>query len=163
MDVVDIHPANNENTERCRECGGSCCKGNPGACLPSDFGEPFDPILLRNALCSGRYCLDWWEGDIEGLPSPRDRHWYVRPTYQGSEGKTLCGGWGGRCTFLTDAGCSLTFDRRPWGCRFLVPSKNDDEDCVMEDPSDKEFSVRAWNAVDIEGFVESEGIRFYPT
>ena len=51
-----------ENKEMCAKCGGRCCKRMPGANSPKDFGLP-NESLLKQALESGNYAIDCWDGD----------------------------------------------------------------------------------------------------
>lgn len=103
----------NENKEICTDCGGRCCKNYPGATVPADFGEDRDSILA--ALSSGKYTLDYCDY-VEGV-----RALLVRPAIVGNEGMLLDFNNSGRCTFLTDVGCSLGYSQRPTVCRDLEP------------------------------------------
>ena len=109
----------------CGPCGGKCCKGMPGHASPKDFGLPKE-TSLRKAIASGKWAIDWWEGDprsgIDGEdPGYMDQCYYVRPATVGKEGKTYDASWGGVCTFLTDTGCLLEPKDRPLGCTVLEP------------------------------------------
>lgn len=110
----------------CAGCG-KCCKGLPGGHLPDDFGVD---LLegVRSALASGRYALDWWEGDV-AYPEELPRVLYLRPAVKGREGRLFHGAWGGECTFLTDAGCSLPRDKMPAECKALKPTAVPDGEC----------------------------------
>ena len=123
----------------CASCG-KCCKSLPGGVLPTDFG--LDMIEgIRSALASGRYAIDWWEGDIDGqddLPQVM----FIRPATKGLEGKVFDASWGGECTFLTSAGCGLPRDQMPSECKALRPRTTAEGDC----PSTftKEDVCREW-------------------
>jgi len=71
------------------------------------------------ALASGRWTLDWWEGQT---PAP----YFVRPAIKGHEGRLFHLGCGGECTFLGPGGCELR--RHPLQCRLLRPGG----DCVYD-------------------------------
>lgn len=106
------------NATTCEECGGRCCKNLPGCAFPDDFPTKES---LQQALESGRWAIDWWEGDPrEGQDILREVK-YVRPAIQGHEGQRYHPAWGGPCTFLTDTGCELAPFDRPKECRYLMP------------------------------------------
>ena len=112
----------------CTPCGGMCCKTLPGSASPSDF--PTEE-LRSEALSSGRWCIDWWEGDPREGKDEVDTAQYMRPATKGKEGKLFDPSWGGECTFLTEKGCELTPDKRPAQCRAVVPHPNND-DCKVD-------------------------------
>lgn len=84
----------------CGPCGGHCCQGYPGAAFPSDFGQNLKEIEsnLLDALISGRWALDFWEGYFGENPPVWEAK-YVRPSVKGKEGWVLDPTWGGPCTF----------------------------------------------------------------
>jgi hypothetical protein len=108
-----------ENLDLCRQCGGTCCKRQPGETDRSDWPDDLLAALTQ-ALISLRYAVDWREadGDEEAL-------YFVRPAIAWSpryEPKpAIDGSWGGTCTFLRDDGCELPLRRRPPGCRMMEP------------------------------------------
>ena len=115
------------NPKVCKKCGGRCCQRMPGSCLPADFNK--DMVMVKAALVSGRYCIDWWEGDPRKGRNSLSRAYYIRPAGKGKEGQLTDPTWGNiACTFLTDEGCILEPDERPAGCRLLEPVKK--EDCI---------------------------------
>ena len=112
---------------------GKCCKGMPGSSFPSDF-LPDIRKGVKEALKSGRWTIDWWEGD------PRDfamswmyEHdtqlagyvtsgYYLRPATKGKEGQLRDPSWGRQgCTFLRSDGCELSPQERPKDCRVMEP------------------------------------------
>jgi len=106
----------------CSKCGGICCTNMPGVCLPSDFKEP----LLRSlaeAFRSGKYAIDWWEGDPRKNGGGLRKTYFVRPATRNSRG-LFDSSWGGECVLLTPSGCSLAPRERPSGCRLLEPKTN---------------------------------------
>lgn len=135
-----------ENKTICGECGGECCKHLPGACYPEDFGVPLDESRLAYALASGRYAIDWWEGDprpdSHDLDDERDRTYFVRPATKGREGTRFDGSWGGECTFLGSEGCDLPEDARPLECKSLEPRI--DGKCVMHNSRGKQEAAILW-------------------
>jgi hypothetical protein len=131
-----------ENKKLCAECGGRCCKTAPGGTFPDDFGLP-DEASLRRALNSGRYAIDWWEGDV--VPDgDRDQVYFVRPAVAGCEGQRRDPSWGGICTFYAwGKGCELDFSSRPYECRFLEPASKCQTHYPSGSPS-KKASAIAW-------------------
>lgn len=116
-----------ENVEVCRACGGKCCWQVPGECFPEDFDCSEE--LVYEALKSGNYCIDWWEGDPRDLdsedPEYVEKGEYIRPAHRGMEGVIEDPTWDNKaCHFLTDNGCTLKYENRPKGCRELVPSES---------------------------------------
>jgi hypothetical protein len=123
-----------QGQEACDRCQGVCCKGLPGESMPEqwmDRSGQIDWSLVRNAFLSGKWCIDWWEGD------PRKDGYedagystapYIRPRHENSRGIRDDALFNyGECVFLTDSGCSLeAADRngstyvRPTGCQLLL-------------------------------------------
>lgn len=120
----------------CTPCGGNCCKTYPGIVSPEDVGAPDLERMtqrLEVMLRSGRYTIDWWEGDdVE----------FVRPAQVGHEGKHRHGGGAGACSLLSESGCVLEHDDRPLGCRGLKPVPKAAGGC--EPHESKEHQVHAW-------------------
>ena len=101
--------ANNENHSICKDCGGTCCAKSPGLALPSDFGFR-DPLFLE-ALSSGRWRIDQKSTGLR--PATK----YEMSDHPGVNGYYR----GGNCNFLTENGCELKFENRPFECRLLIP------------------------------------------
>src|SRR5688572_3980526 len=120
--------ANNENRAACAACGGKCCQRMPGSCYPFDMGETPEQIekSLREALASGKYAVDWWDGDPRDgfgweTPGYMDRCLYVRPATMMAGDRVYDASWGGMCVFFEiGKGCSLSFEKRPFGCKDLM-------------------------------------------
>lgn len=140
---------NYQDPDLCRECGGACCRRIPGIAHPEDFGAPNVTALRRRveaALASGRWAVDWWEGDPRAHSTTRnrrrlDRAYFLRPACAGDEGLLMDPSWGGTCTFLGDNGCSLDHDARPYECRDLEPTQG--FNCVGHG-LDKRGLAEAW-------------------
>lgn len=122
-----------ERPDLCAPCGGACCKRLPGASSPKDWGAP-DRSMMRErlllAIGSGRWALDWWEGEDEHEHAElRVDVFFPRPSPAGDEGDMLYPDDMGprwapltlRCTFLTPTGCELASAERPHECRALEP------------------------------------------
>lgn len=96
----------------CSLCKGMCCKGLPGICWPGDI-QPLDLATILSMVNSGRYAIDYWEGDPQ--------IYWIRPSIKGNT-SPIDPVFRGECIFLTDKGCSLTFSERPAQCRAITPS-----------------------------------------
>jgi Fe-S-cluster containining protein len=140
--MLKLAVLNNEN-KVCGPCGGKCCKRMPGSALPSDFGHDVGTALL-DALLSKRWAIDWWEGDPRGGKNELDVAYFLRPATKGREGCLHDASWGGECTFLTQTGCSLTFERRPSECRGLVPNEVAPGNCTSDPATTKQQVAIAW-------------------
>lgn len=126
-----VQPEHRYVSPLCAPCGGECCKGMPGSTHPDQWGATDDERVaaIAKALASGRWAIDWWEGDPregidedEALGSVR----YIRPA-MGSPHRFPVEhpAWGREapCTFLRSTGCALPHDGRPLGCRALRPGE----------------------------------------
>ena len=130
------------NTKICSECGGKCCKAMPGACFPSDFAFPANTTKLAVALKSGRYAIDWWEGDPREGKDEYSRGFFVRPAVKGKEGILYDPTWDGECTFLDTNGCQLDKNNRPLNCKKLEPVAGGK--CKIHDDASKQGAAIAW-------------------
>jgi Fe-S-cluster containining protein len=95
--------------------------------MPEDFGAGTDAFesRIKSALASGRWAIDWWEGDPRSRKQRKgwrrvQQAYYLRPATRSNEGELFDPSRGGRCTFHKDHGCSI-FPSRPSGCRGLAP------------------------------------------
>jgi hypothetical protein len=102
-------------TLMCVRCEGSCCKGQSGHCLPSEFGSA---NAVRDAVASGKY-------GIVLLLDENIMARIVRPSYKDLHRRT-------GCIFHHAGGCELHFEDRPHGCRMLRPREQDDDHCEPE-------------------------------
>ena len=132
-----------ENQELCAKCGGKCCKIAPGAAFPKDFGLPGDPTKLKLAFESGKWAIDWWEGDARKGKNELGETYFVRPAIKGKEGNLRDPAWGGECTFLTEVGCSLPVDERPLNCKMTEPQP-EGVGCTLHKNKDKRAAAVAW-------------------
>lgn len=128
-----------ERPDVCGPCGGVCCKHMPGAALPEDFGlSAGDSIApVRAALASGRWSLDWWEGDPRPKKYELSRALFVRPRIVNAP--VADPSFGGRCSWLGEHGCTAP-EERPSGCRGLEPSP---PRCVVRHSSKQDAAI-AW-------------------
>lgn len=131
-----------ENKDICATCKGECCKQLPGANFPEDFDMENTTENLVNALISGKYAIDSWEGDPgDGINKIA---YYVRPATKAALGTIYDYSWGGECVFLTDTGCELEAKDRPLGCKALEPKKYKEDICIEHNNADKRNSALAW-------------------
>ena len=131
---------NNENSKLCSDCGGSCCSHSPGIFSPGDFGNTGRQIgeKLRAAIAGGLAVFDYWEPDRD-LPQT----FYPRPPIK-DVSQLVHPAFGGACALLSEAGCRLEFEKRPFGCRDLKPSSGFPVGCESESGSLKLEEVRLW-------------------
>ena len=113
-----IRIKNNENPEVCSKCGGKCCKNYAGAYHPNDFDELKTIEDFERILIDGKISIDWYE--YEGTIDSQG--YFLRPRHVG--GDVIDPSYGERCIHLTDTGCELSFDERPYFCRKLEPRES---------------------------------------
>lgn len=121
---------NNENSKLCAVCVDSCCQRMPGAYMPDDID--LDLQSIADKLAAGEWAIDWWE-DEEPI-------YYLRVAAVGGR-PILDPSWGGRCVFLIDSGCKLSFDERPTNCKAVLPSVSE---CKCPDEYSKHNIALAW-------------------
>ena len=128
---------NNENKELCAVCGGKCCRH--AACIlhPTQVEISYQGI---KTLFKKGFCFDYWEGDIIDN-GPLDKVYYMRGQHKAQEGKIVDASWGGECIFLTDMGCNLSWEERPFQGKSLVPGA---DKCFLPETSSKKILVLAW-------------------
>jgi hypothetical protein len=137
---------NVQKPETCSTCGGKCCNQNPGITHPNQWGNNKDDriINIADALSTGKWAVDWWEGDIDDDPTITpilNQIYYIRPVIYGYEGEVKHPSWGGKCTMLGDKGCELDHDNRPTECQSLIPNK---EKCEQTKEFNKLSLVKEW-------------------
>ena len=137
---------NNEDADVCGKCEGACCKVLPGCYHPSQFGPSLEGV--EELLRAGKAAIDWWEGELAGYEGTS---YYLRPATKSARRHPFDPSWGGECILLTPAGCPLSFEDRPLGCRMLKPDPNwngQEITCQFEGIGDldteKEFAAIAW-------------------
>lgn len=136
---------NNENKEKCSKCvGKKCCKTYAGAYHPDDFNHRLTDAWLEDLL-EGNHTypdgkpilvsIDWVEG-VKG--GPDGRGYFLRPRHVG--GDIVDPSRGAECYHLTETGCDLPFDERPWRCKLKNPSN-----CFKrKDFDEKHESMEPW-------------------
>ena len=130
----------NENFNICSLCKGQCCKRMPGIVHPNQLQQPITKELLLK-LHKEEYQFDYWEGDEFGGKVG----YFLRPQTIKSKGVLVDPSWGGTCVFLTEQGCSKTFEERPYMCQQLEPQE--DFNCGSKDKENtlnKYDYVLAW-------------------
>lgn len=135
----------NQRPDVCARCTNVCCDGMPGETHPGDLADDRSKLTaaLVERLKTGQWAIDWWEGDV--LPKGRMRRvMYLRPAIVGEEGRIEHPAWHGRCTFLGPAGCSLSWQERPSGCKALIPNPVEPGNCDGDELAGKDAAARAW-------------------
>jgi Fe-S-cluster containining protein len=137
-----------ENMGVCAKCGGMCCKEMPGVTSPEQWGIPLDEERVRKALRSGKWAVDWWEGDPRGLgyedSGAVSIGYFIRPAVVGGGRGIFDPTWGGRCVFLRENGCELPENDRPLGCKLLEPNASNPGKCKMHGEFSKKEAAIAW-------------------
>lgn len=138
-----------ENEELCAACGGDCCNNMPGAMMPDDIkGYPggmwgLMSEKLYSLFYTKHYVIDCWEGDPRPDKDELDQAYYIRPKNDDTSHPGLYSfSWGGRCIFLTEHGCKLEAESRPYTCRMLEPKPN--KECIVHGQGGKRGCAIAW-------------------
>jgi len=138
---------------QCKKCGGQCCKSAPGCYIPSDIGNTESDIKIKLlfGLRSGFYAVDSWDGKLN--KEDNDEYgsiYFIRPRVKGNN-KIYDASWGGECANLTENGCSLSFNNRPYECKLLIPKyENNEAKChypkwfSKKHENGKHFSATQW-------------------
>jgi len=116
---------NNENKKICAECGGHCCKSASGVYAPEDFPS-VDYKSIKNLLMTGKYQIRWsfyGKSISDNVPT-----YYLCPRHKGVSIVDYTQK-GAVCIHLTKKGCALPFEKRPFGCKDLVPTDKEGEEC----------------------------------
>lgn len=137
------------SSEKCKECGGQCCK--LGGCHLSVYDVSEDGVItyekVKALLDTGLITIDYWEGDTDPDKNEYSRVYYLhtremvidlensRAAFRLSDLSQVkyklspisYASWGGKCVLLGNCGCMLPFNKRPKGARHLMPI--DDENC----------------------------------
>lgn len=127
--IIPIAVSNaNANPGLCAPCGGKCCKTMPGIVFPSELDAQLRHDIVADKVLAlletGRYALDWWDGNPFNNDVRAGRAYYLRPATRGNEGRWTDESYGGTCTFLGANGCGLEERQRPLECRALIPQAN---------------------------------------
>lgn len=113
----------------------------PGIVHPNEMKEVTVESLSQ--MIKDGYQFDFWEGNITGKPEHDGiTAYYLRPQTKNSVGKVVDASWGGECVFLTETGCSKTFEQRPTQCKALEPQE--DGNCSLEKKYEKNEVIKAW-------------------
>ncbi len=130
-----------QNETICKKCKGDCCKRAPGIASPTQFDIP-NREKLHKALSSGKWSIDWWEGDPRKNKDELTKAYFIRPATK-ENGKGLFDpSWGGECVFLTKTGCTLAYKDRPIVCQKLKPQE--DHDCKTPKKYTKNRMAISW-------------------
>jgi hypothetical protein len=131
---------NNENKPICAACQ-MCCKNMGCHLSPSkDINGDVTVNVIVSLLSSGKFIVDWWEGDI--MERERSESYYIRCKNKNESGYRN-GSWGGECVNFTEGlGCQFTWDERPLGGKALYPKTSLDGTCVTK--YSKSDSAKEW-------------------
>ena len=112
----------------CASCS-ACCENMGCEYSPGDF-KIITFESLRKHIERGFTSIDWWEGDPRKNKCEFDRTYFLRARNKNAD--IVDSSWGGICSLLSETGCTLSFNDRPKGGRFLKPKKLDNESCYCE-------------------------------
>lgn len=127
-----------QNAAPCGECGGECCKKMGCHYSPEDFGDiTFES--LRTIIDQGHVSIDWYNGEFDDN-TQTNRQYYLRARHINSP--VVDPSFGGKCVCLTLTGCSLEWNERPRGGRYLQARKDWEDPCVNR--YSKEECARDW-------------------
>jgi Fe-S-cluster containining protein len=117
----------------CKICKGKCCKRSAGVYLPTELTITKEAIL--NLLQKGKHAID--KDDSTATI------YFIRPRHVNKD--SIDFSWEGTCIHLTDTGCSLPQEQKPYQCRTLVP---DVIGCYYPDDSNGTFyeMVKIWSS-----------------
>lgn len=118
----------NENKDICTPCGGQCCKSTPGTFMPNQIlkGQSNQFEIINKMMDDGLIVIN--QIDVYNKDQPIAKLSYsflvLQPATSISKKwstKTSRGDNFGTCVNLTEKGCSLRFDERPYVCQQLIP------------------------------------------
>lgn len=109
-----------ENLEICKDCGGVCCAHMGCHYAPTDFKD-LTYEGLKKEIDKGYISIDWWQNNPFDDERNISRALFLR--VRNVKSNVVDPSWGGRCSLLTETGCSLSYDERPKGGRTLIPVK----------------------------------------
>jgi len=123
-----VIPIQNENKDICTPCGGQCCKSSPGSFMPNQIlkGQTNQFEIIDKMMDDGLVVINQIDiyPDSDTLVAPDYSFLVLQPTTSISKQwstKTSRGDNFGQCVNLTETGCSLRFDERPYVCQQLIP------------------------------------------
>lgn len=140
----------------CEECGGSCCKNLGCHFAPEDFEDLSFEYLKDKIERTGCISIDWWENDPRDGVNDLSEVLFLRMRNYESDkpddpftklfsvltnsnssndennnkpAPIVDASWGGRCVLHTDKGCSIPYEVRPKGARWLIAKHSKSEYC----------------------------------
>lgn len=113
-----------EHNERCKECGGRCCKKCPCSFSPEDFKDlSYDG--LKKELEKNYISIDCWVGDPrEDSDSELEKTPYFLRVMRVNGPVVDPMEESESCKLLTESGCAFSFEERPKGGRQLIALEN---------------------------------------
>lgn len=110
-----------QNPEMCKKCGGMCCKQCGCAYFPEDLGEKLSYENLLEFFEKKLIIIDCVRYEDGNAYKPlAEPIYYLRVPNVMEKGKLAENG-SGKCSFLTEKGCKLSYDQRPSEGKYLVP------------------------------------------
>ena len=130
LTILNNKVLNNENQSLCSTCKGECCSVSAGNYHPIQVVDWLE-LLAENKLESLGITIQigWYEDNNVSI-------YFLRPAhYDFWELELPMSNYNGCCVNLTENGCSLSFDSRPFICQTLEPifNKNNKPDCKLPD------------------------------
>lgn len=151
-----------ENIERCKKCGGQCCKNMGCHISPFDLREISVKSIISLIQETDCISIDWWEGNPKENECDGSRTYYLR--IKNKDSNVINPSFGGVCSILMDTGCPLSFEYRPKGARDLIPSEGECKDGY----SKQQCAIDWYDYQDImekvhDYFEEQGDVQFPPT
>lgn len=111
---------NNETPEKCATCG-YCCKQYPGAYHPEQFDDLSKDKIIE-MIKSKQYAIDAYIGYNDMRESVYNYGYFIRPFGSNEEYNKTLGQYRRYigCVNLTEKGCALKFEDRPYACQRLT-------------------------------------------
>lgn len=157
-----------QDAKTCGECGGACCQSMPGITHPEQFGAPNRTELVKNLISilstPGLWAIDWWDGDPRDIEFDEDNYYpqvyYIRAAVKGVK-ILFHPTYGGECALLTELGCMLKPDNRPFECKTLKPIKDSsgEIDCKQQIREPKRTLSIAWLKYQDEILIAAEKVK----
>jgi Fe-S-cluster containining protein len=119
LPIVNKYISNNENQSLCSACKGDCCTASAG------FYHPKQVIEWLKLMAENKLDLLGKSLQIDYYHFFETRTYVLRPAHYNYLGlDTVVSNRQDCCVNLTDKGCSLSFENRPFICQILEPAFN---------------------------------------
>jgi len=111
----------------CASCGGKCCKSMGCELSTRDMKSDINKDTIKELLESGMYSIDYWDYFTSEDGISVDEGYFIRARNKNSP--VVDPSWGGECVMLTDTGCSLSFEDRPFGGKSMIAKQTLEGEC----------------------------------